>query len=204
MNIYIRIFVVGLGLLILLGTSCQIPTPNQDRGVPYLTFSIDSTQLDTLYQNQAIGFAFCPPKNWSAIDTAHNKQVKEIFMETGLKEHHEYIQQAFWDGENQNLGFLYIYPNATDSLLAAMIEEPDTFFNYHQEWATVQVAPFKTADFFIYQFLMLNEERVYFSLLFIEPTEQVFRMDYLMAKDYYQKHIRAIESSIGSFHLLTP
>lgn len=188
--------------LIMMTTSLLVFCSKQDNtsstDVTELTFEIDSTKLELTSSDQNLGIQFNAPKGWTPISQAmfeqFSKQDSAVFVE----------------GSNIAIHPISIFLNKADKSLLYVSQiqgTPDsTSVNRYKESIQKNFVPTKVGDFkkdeiIFTQFLIQDEDRINFKLLFFNSKNQLIQFDYIVPKDVYVPELKAIESSIGSIKL---
>jgi hypothetical protein len=86
--------------------------------------------------------------------------------------------------------------------------EDSTSVDKYKDLIQKNFSPTKVGDFLkdnilFTQYLIQDENRINFKLLFFNPKDQLIQFDYILQKDSYVLELKAIESSIGSIKLIS-
>jgi len=189
--------------LIIVIISFLLSCSKQDKASPpqvtELTFEVDSTKLELASVDQNLGIQFNAPKGWTPITQSlfvkFSKQDSTIF----LKGTHFMINPSsiFLNKDDKSLLYISQIQGIGDS----------TSVDKYKDLIQRNFSPTKVGDFFkenilFTQYLIQDEIRINFKLLFFNSNKQLIQFDYIAPKNAYVLELKAIESSIGSIKLI--
>jgi len=189
---------LSLSLLVIL-VFCSRENKNSSEEIAEMGFEVDSTKLELTSYNQDLGIQFNAPREWKPIHRSlfeeFSKQSSTIFLEGNDFN----VSPIFIFLNQQNNSFLYIsqFQNLEDS----------TGLKKYKDLIQGILSPTKVGDFLkdniiFTQYLIQDEKRINFKLLFFNSQNQLIQFDYIVPNDCYLSELKAIESSIGSIRLL--
>ena len=164
-----------------------------------LSFDVDSTKIGSFVENTDFGFSFGTPKGWTKIPDAlfaeFSKQTPGVQVNGS-----QFVCSPvaiFLNKDNQSLLYISHIQAADDSIA----------INSYQRMIQARFSTAKTGDFInnnirFRQFLIQDEMRINFKLLFFNSKNRLFQFDYIVPKKFYVPELKAIESSIGSIKLI--
>lgn len=181
---------------------CSNQEKNSSQDVSELDFDVDSTKLEPTIQNKDLCIQFSSPKGWTLIS-------QDIFEEFSKRNQIAHIENSgfsfkpisiFLNQESESLLYVSLIHGLEDTSTAKLIEK-------YKGVIITNFTPFKSGDFLkdnilFVQFLIQDEERVNFKLLFINNKNQLIQFDYIIPNKSYLSELKAIESSIGSIQLI--
>ncbi len=184
--------------LILFLLFCSKQEKTSSPKVAELTFEIDSTKLELTSYNQDLGIQFNTPKEWKPIPRSlfeeFSKQISSIFLEGN-----DFIVNPifiFLNQQNKSLLYISQFQKFEDSTTVKKYKDL-----IQETFSPIKVGDFLKDDIIFTQYLIQDENRVNFKLLFFNSKNQLIQFDYIVPKDVYVPELKAIESSIGSIKL---
>jgi hypothetical protein len=182
--------------LLLCFCSKQNKTPEK---IAELTFEIDSTKLELTTSDQNLGIQFNAPKGWTPVPPAmleqFNQQDSAVFLEGS-----SFVIQPisiFLNNVDKSLLYVSKIQNAQDSISIDGYKQ-----SIQKHLVPTKMGDFRKDGIIFTQFLIQDENRVNFKLLFFNSKNQLIQFDYIVPKDVYLAELKAIESSIGSLKLI--
>ncbi len=178
---------------------CSRQDQDSSKRIAELTFEVDSTKLELTSVDQNLGIQFNSPKGWAlapkTLFEAFSKQDSSIFLEgAGFKITPISI---FLNQESKSLLYISQMREIQDS---ASVDKYKGFIQ--RTFSPTKVGDFLKDNILFTQYLIQDEIRVNFKLLFFNSKNQLIQFDYIIPKDVYLSELKAIESSIGSVKLI--
>ena len=178
---------------------CSSQEKNQTEKTAELTFDVDSTKLEKTTFVHDIGVQFNAPKEWTRISTSLFEEFSKHSSMILLEGNDFAVNpiSIFLNKENNNVLFL--------SQLEVF--EDSTIVNKYKDLIQIKFSPTKVGNFIkddiiFTQYLIQDENRINFKLLFFNSKNQLIQFDYIISRESYLSEIKAIESSIGSIKLI--
>ncbi len=162
-----------------------------------ITFNVDQSQLAEEYFCPDVGISFHPPKNWKQISLELLNSVKDNLVTSKDTSNINIIPlNVFMNMEKSFTCFLSTFDN---ELLAR-----ETIGNYINEFKMnspdmkLNEGSFSHNSLDFHQFIFTKDDIITIKLIAAKNEHEVFMIDYILPTRYYEKEIRAIESSIGT------
>ncbi len=185
-------------LLFLLISVLFISCSNKDtKASDTIFFEVDSLLLDEKYYDEISHISFNPPKKWKPISSEMLEMLQKkakIVADTGL---YEVIPIKVFENPSINSFCFFscineLNPNTTGEEI--YISEIKERYSDH----TIKEGSYVYHDLDIEQLIIFDKETVIIKLLIDSGNDNLFQLDYIIPKKYYEENIRVIESSIGS------
>lgn len=184
-----------VALLLFCSKSDRLPSEK----VTELAFEVDSIKLELASVDQNLGIQFNSPKGWTLIP----QKLFEAFSQQD--------STIFLKGSDFALAPISIFLNQDSKSLLYISQmrgiQDSVSIDGYKNLIQGKFSPTKAGDFLkdnilFTQYLIQNESRVNFKLLFFNSKNQLIQFDYIIPKDVYLSELKAIESSIGSIKLI--
>lgn len=189
---------------ILIFTSLFIFCTNKDSDIPELTFNIDSTLLGSNFISENFNLEFRPPLNWETISESLSLKLKEKLNDIN-KANDEFelkVYNIFFDKESESLCSISQFKNLSiKSTLNKVMQRYKEYLTKHMSHASVRETDFIKDRIHFFQFLIQDNQKVNFKLIFSNKNHDVLQIDYVVPVVQYARKVRDIESSIGSIQL---
>ena len=167
-----------------------------------LIFAVNDSLLGSVYIDSTLGFTFHPPLGWEHVsDTIMAEAQHRLSNVIHSGDSIQIVPRSFFiDLQNGNACCLSQVSGldvGNDRLLLY-----ESQLNTKFSGASINKGAFRIGTLYIFQYLITDPQRVVFKLLCGGPQIQTFQVDYVLPRSVYPRHIKAIESSIGSFQIL--
>ena len=180
---------------------CESPNAQKH---PYetLVFNVDETLLDPVVTDTTLRIKMAAPKNWKQINDAMLAEVLNT-VETEITQELQMVPRWIFLNEDSLAMCIVSSLNSVDLVPEeTLLKDLKTAYQHQFPNATVQAAVFMKDAFRIHQLMVIAADFVRIKLICDAPETLVFEVDYRVPRDVYQSELRAIESSIGSIHLI--
>ena len=180
---------------------CESPNAQKQ---PYetLVFNVDETLLDPVVTDTTLRIKMAAPKNWKQINDAMLAEVLNT-VETEITQELQMVPRWIFLNEDSLAMCIVSSLNSVDLVPEeTLLKDLKTAYQHQFPNATVQEAVFMKDAFRIHQLMVIAADFVRIKLICDAPETLVFEVDYRVPRDVYQSELRAIESSIGSIHLI--
>ncbi|MCI0495274.1 hypothetical protein L0Z72_09735 [candidate division KSB1 bacterium] len=164
-----------------------------------LAFEVDTAKLELSTRLMDWGIELNSPKDWKPIDEKLFNQLSDKAATVNLSD------STFSCQPNA----IFFNQNDKSTLFISAVSGVDDTSSFAQYKNLIQekLAPRKAGDFLknqisFSQFLIQDELHVNFKLLFQNKRLQLIQFDYIIPIHSYVSELKAIESSIGSIHLI--
>ena len=192
------------GFVLFLAITCGSGNET-DQSIEELTFVVNDSLLGPAFTDSTLLFTFHPPIGCERVPDSTMLRVKDkIFDMMAQQEGIEVIPVGFFI--NRESGSACCLSRLSGMEANSRIF--DTFREYKSLLkdkfpdARIDEGAFRVNDINVFQYLISNNERVIFKLLCYSPKGRTFQLDYIVPRSMYHQHVKAIESSIGSFKML--
>ena len=178
---------------------CSKQNKTSSPEVTELAFEVDSTRLELTRHDQYLGIQFNSPKGWTLTP-------KTLFEAFSKQE-----SSTFLEGSDFKISPISIFLNQEKKSILYISQmhgfQDSTSVDKYKDLIQRIFSPNKVGDFFkdnilFTQYLIQDENRVNFKLLFFNSKNQLIQFDYIVPNNFYISELKAIESSIGSIHLI--
>ena len=194
-------YLKNLILIVLILQACGKEKTSDEHIANKLSFKINKALLGTQYKDEQLGIIFSPPLGCKqmpdeTLDQARTKLEKLDFPIEGLSVN---LKQFFLDKETGSACVLsQLAGLSQDSLGMRRLELYVGAFSNKFETADVSTAEFEHNGFLIHQVLVITKKTVTFKLVVPQTENDSLELSYIIPRQFYQKMVEAIESSIGS------
>jgi hypothetical protein len=180
-------------VVFLLWAACQQKQENRNTE---LAFRINQNLLGQSYRNEALGFAFSPPKNCLPLEQASLRQAEQkLLVYTNTDSFQFELLNAFLNKQEQ-------FTCLVTRILNMNSEDDQVRYlqSINRKMSRFDVRPgiFHYNGFRIRQVLILTPDMVIFKLIIPQTIDKSFQIDYIIPQVNYKNNLEAIESSIGS------
>ncbi|MGD9900837.1 MAG: hypothetical protein AB7T22_17055 [Calditrichaceae bacterium] len=169
-----------------------------------LYFNIDKSLLEDAVKPDGYHISLNPPKNWLPVnEELFDALVKETTKLTDPGMNIEYKPiTIFFDEQYGNLLSVIHVKTMSDSVSGKAFEQKYiAMLDHNLPSAEPQKGSFTKNDTRFTQYLIQDDKRVAFKLIFLDLSGQVIQLDYNVDANRYIHELKAIESSIGSVSL---
>jgi hypothetical protein len=196
MSIISNLFIISSVSFLLF---CSKPDKTPSPEVAELTFEVDSTKLELPNQDQDLGIQFNAPKGWiltpKTLLEAFSNRDSSIFLEEA-----DFKITPISICLNQETRCLLYISKIHGIQDSASVDKYKDLIQ--RIFSPTKVGDFLKDNIRFTQYLIQDERRVNFKLLFFNSKNQLIQFDYIVPKDVYLSELKAIESSIGSIKLI--
>lgn len=159
-----------------------------------ITFTVDSLLTEIIRDDSIIDIQVAVPKGWEKISDDNIRTLQK-----NMKSKSNIMKDiaplfAYKDSLNSNIFYVSIYDGLEN--LDTFI---DTYNNYIKEDLKsdqMKTDYFSNNELNICQIMIYNLELLNLKLI-LKPSIRIYVIEYLVTRDYYNKNLRIIESSIG-------
>lgn len=190
------------GMLSGILVACDAPN-TQKRAEETLVFNVDKTRLEPAIRDATLRITMAAPKEW--------KQIEDAVM---LAKFTEQVEKQLTQG--LALAPRWLFLNARSRAMCFVsavngvdIAPDDTLLQrleiaYRDAFPKAQVkrTTFRKDAFRIHQLMVSTPDFVLIKLICDAPETLIFEVDYVVPTSVYAAELRAIESSIGSIHVI--
>ncbi len=169
-----------------------------------LYFNIDKNLLGEAEQLDEYRFSLNPPKNWLSVnEELFAALVKETANSADNELNIEYKPLKMFFDENFGSLLSVIHVKAGNDTLSGKAFEQAYIAMLDQNFPSgnPQKGSFTKNNKRFTQYLIQDDKRVAFKLIFLDQSGQVIQLDYNVDANRYIHELKAIESSIGSVSL---
>ena len=187
---FVKIVVIVLSILALF--NCSNKTPGNDKD--QILFNVDSLLLDSTYLNSELGISFHPPKDWKTISNELMESIKAN-TETLSDSINIDLQKVFM---NKDISAFCIISAFAGYSSRELVEDYIFEIKKRNSEKSIKEGSFSHNGFEIRQLFIFDQEKVILKLIVQSQNNKKFLIDYIIPMKFYEKNLRAIESSIGS------
>lgn len=167
-----------------------------------LSFAVNDSLLGPAFTDSTLGFTFHPPVSWEHISDTIMAEAQHRLADVILSGDSIQIvpRRFFIDLQNGSaccLSQVRGLASGNDGLILYKSQLKTKFSG-----ASINEGAFRIGGLYIFQYIITDPQRVILKLLCGGPQTQTFQVDYILPRSIYLQHIKAIESSIGSFQIL--
>lgn len=171
-----------------------------------MEFTVDPELLGDAIHLDEKGIGFRPPREWTQLSD-------EIFDEAVQQ-----LKQAQTDHESFSIHpvNIFLHHRHGGTLIVSEISTAESFSDpsemvdaFHKkledrfEGQDVRETVFLKDGINFHQYLIQSQDNVNFKFLFCNAADELFQVDYVIPRSVYFSESKAIESSIGSIHIIT-
>ncbi len=210
MCIIIVLLFVGMSCLFLACNSSHTP-----QGTVQMRFAVDTNYLEPvviIFSTSSIQFSVQAPKRFMLVDSTITKSVAERIRSTNPHDTVSILPLVM--SASATTGSMMVISAVTFPLTS---DDADTLMYRHHrlidykrilytkyDSTTIRTASFMKNDCMVEQFLITDSATVNFRLLYLAGRKEFIQQDFIIPKKSYDEYTaKSLESSIGSFILLT-
>jgi len=162
-----------------------------------MKFTVIDSLISRQVENSNLGIVFSPPANWRP-DNSNITAIQNQFASLPVFRD-IVVEDIFVDRANMALMIISDISGIHDSILNAIIQNPNTFFADTSGNTTVITDKYSYNNLEVNQVLIQNPQFVNFKLFYLKGAGKAFEVDFISPKNTYNNVVKSIESSLGTF-----
>ena len=162
-----------------------------------MEFKVDASLIGEKKTDEALQISYNPPINWVENDSVF-KKIETVFNQN--KDNYSIkLKNLFWNKSSQSIMTVSSFDDISPEKFNYILQNYKTVFNSKNQWSNIKKGEYFYKKYWINQFLLQNKDLITFKLIIQKETKEIFEVNYIIPSKQYQKFMKNIESSIGSF-----
>jgi len=188
------IFIILVSVIIVY---CSCQSGNNIAKDDNITFNVNKNLLsENQYINNELSFSFYPPKGWEIASEEFFDKFSESIKKQKVTDIS--IVQVFYNPTLQAICYIDKIDIQDNEKINSFLEASKKTFE--DAGIQTEIDSFRYSGFDIKQLMVINKQVVSIKLTFF--SDEIFEIVYNVPKQFYEKNVKSIESSIGSINKL--